>query len=106
MTLAHLRLQGYVNGCMPIKKTRIEKDTMGAIRVPAKVYWGAATARAIQNFPISGIRFTRPFIGALGELKCAAGLIAKSKAKTLALHGTALATALAPLIGYDKAAKL
>ncbi len=51
---------------------RIEKDTMGEVRVPAKAHYGAQTQRAFENFPISGIRFPRRFIRALGLLKRAA----------------------------------
>jgi len=55
-----------------IRKTRIEKDSLGAMEVPADVYYGASTARAIRNFPISGLRFPRSFIRALGLIKRAA----------------------------------
>jgi fumarate hydratase, class II len=48
---------------------RIERDSMGEMRVPEKALYGAQTARAIENFPISGIRFPREFIGALGLIK-------------------------------------
>jgi fumarate hydratase class II len=51
---------------------RIESDSMGEMRVPATAYYGAQTARAIENFPISGIRFPRQFIRALGLIKLAA----------------------------------
>ena len=51
---------------------RIERDSMGEIRVPADAYYGAQTARAALNFPISGRRFPRRFIAALGYLKAAA----------------------------------
>jgi fumarate hydratase, class II len=51
---------------------RIEKDTMGDVRVPAQAYFGAQTQRAVENFPISGIRFPRRFIQALGLIKWAA----------------------------------
>lgn len=54
------------------KRTRIEKDSLGEMEVPADVYYGASTARAIRNFPISGLRFSRAFIRALGLLKWAA----------------------------------
>jgi len=54
------------------KKTRIEKDSLGEMEVPAEVYYGASTARAIRNFPISGLRFPRAFINALGLIKWAA----------------------------------
>ena len=52
--------------------TRIEKDSMGDFQVPASAYYGAQTARAVANFPVSGIRFPRPFIQALGAIKRAA----------------------------------
>ncbi len=52
--------------------TRIEKDSMGEFEVPADAYYGAQTARAVANFPISGVRFPRPFIQALGAIKRAA----------------------------------
>ncbi len=48
---------------------RIEADSMGEMKVPAKAYYGAQTARAVENFPISGLRFSRPFIRALGLIK-------------------------------------
>ena len=51
---------------------RIEKDSMGEMSVPANAYYGAQTARAIENFPISRLRFHRPMIKALGLLKMAA----------------------------------
>ncbi|GAB4318389.1 MAG: class II fumarate hydratase [Candidatus Sumerlaeia bacterium] len=52
--------------------TRIEKDSMGEMIVPAGALWGAQTQRAVENFPISGIRFPRGFIRALGLIKLAA----------------------------------
>ncbi|QIA27503.1 class II fumarate hydratase [Thermaerobacter sp. PB12/4term] len=51
---------------------RIERDSMGEMRVPADALYGAQTQRAVENFPISGIRFPRPFIRALGLIKRAA----------------------------------
>jgi fumarate hydratase class II len=51
---------------------RIERDSMGEMQVPADAYYGAQTQRAVLNFPISGIRFSRPFIRALGLIKRAA----------------------------------
>jgi fumarate hydratase class II len=48
---------------------RIEKDALGEVRVPAGAYYGPQTARAVQNFPISALRFSRPFIRALGMIK-------------------------------------
>jgi fumarate hydratase class II len=52
-------------------ETRIERDSMGEMRVPADAYYGAQTARAVENFPISGLRFSRSFIAALGTIKAA-----------------------------------
>ncbi len=51
---------------------RIETDSMGEVRVPADAYYGAQTQRAFDNFPVSGIRFNRRFIRAMGLLKQAA----------------------------------
>lgn len=48
---------------------RIEKDSMGEMVVPEKALWGAQTQRAVENFPISGYRFPRSFIRALGMVK-------------------------------------
>ena len=53
-------------------RTRIERDSMGEMAVPEWALWGASTERAVLNFPISGWRFTRPFIRALGLIKWAA----------------------------------
>ncbi|TMA03884.1 MAG: aspartate ammonia-lyase, partial [Methanobacteriota archaeon] len=51
---------------------RVEKDFLGELKVPKDAYWGAQTQRAIENFPISGIRFGRRFLYALGLIKMAA----------------------------------
>jgi len=52
---------------------RIEKDSMGEVKVPVNAYYGAQTQRASENFPVSKIRFGRSFISALGQVKkCAA----------------------------------
>lgn len=52
--------------------TRIEKDSMGAIEVPADALWGAQTERARQNFQFSELRFSQSFIHALAQVKAAA----------------------------------
>ncbi|HEX4707302.1 MAG TPA: class II fumarate hydratase [Candidatus Udaeobacter sp.] len=57
---------------MTVKPTRIEKDSMGEMTVPAHALHGASTHRALLNFPVSGYRFPRPFIRALGLIKWAA----------------------------------
>jgi len=60
---------------MPDAKTRIERDTMGEMEVPADAYYGASTQRAVVNFPISGLRMPRRFIRALGLIKGAAATV-------------------------------
>ncbi len=52
--------------------TRIEKDSMGELPVPAEALYGATTQRAVLNFPISGYRFNRSFLRALGLVKSSA----------------------------------
>ena len=51
---------------------RIERDSLGEVRVPKEALYGAQTQRAFENFPISGQRFPRRFIQALGTVKGAA----------------------------------
>lgn len=51
---------------------RIERDSMGEMKVPAGALYGAQTARAVENFPISGHRPQRPFLEAVGRIKAAA----------------------------------
>ena len=75
-------------------KFRIEKDTLGEVKVPSKALWGAQTQRAINNFPISGIKmdfpFTKSFVSSLGIIKDAAAkanlklkLISSKKSKSI-----------------------
>src|SRR5437899_10798549 len=70
---------------------RQERDSMGTLEVPEGPYYGASTQRAVENFPISGERFDRRFIWALGTIKYAAaianrdlGLIEPKKAEAIA----------------------
>ena len=60
------------------EETRIERDSMGEMQVPAHAYWGASAHRAILNFPISDLRFPRQFIRALGQIKQAAAQVNES----------------------------
>ena len=75
-------------------KYRIEKDSLGEVKVPRKALWGAQTQRAVNNFPISGIKmdfpFTKSFVSSLGLIKDAAAktnlrlkLISSKKAKAI-----------------------
>src|SRR5256886_10999063 len=70
--------------------TRMEKDSMGEMEVPADAYYGASTQRAVLNFPISGQPFPRRFIRALGIIKKAAaqtnrdlGLLARRRTRAI-----------------------
>ena len=69
---------------------RIERDSMGELKVPADALYGAQTQRAVQNFPISGLTMPREFIRALGLIKSAAaqanadlGHLKKAQAKAI-----------------------
>jgi len=53
-------------------KFRAERDSMGEMQVPENALYGASTARAVENFPISDLRFSRRFIAAMGLIKWAA----------------------------------
>jgi len=53
-------------------KYRTERDSMGELKVPEDALWGAQTQRAVENFPISGLRIPRGLIRALGLIKQAA----------------------------------
>ena len=70
---------------------RIERDTMGEMRVPAGSYYGAQTARAHENFPIARLRFPRDFIRALGMIKREAAAVNQE----LGLLPNAIAEAIA-----------
>jgi fumarate hydratase class II len=61
------------HGVMKSKQAsfRIERDSMGEVKVPKGAYFGAQTQRAVDNFPISGLRFPPPFVRALGLVKWA-----------------------------------
>lgn len=60
---------------MSEQNMRIERDSMGEMPVPADALYGASTARAILNFPISGLAFSRSFLRALGLVKAAAATV-------------------------------
>lgn len=52
-----------------------ERDTMGIVRVPENVYYGAQTQRAVENFPISGLKLPNDFIYALALIKKCAAIV-------------------------------
>jgi fumarate hydratase class II len=55
-----------------VRKLRIEKDTLGKMSLPGNAYFGIQTQRAVENFPISGLRLQRRFIRAQGIVKLSA----------------------------------
>ena len=59
----------------PEGPTRLERDSMGELQVPAGAYYGATSHRAQLNFPISDLRFNRSFIKAIGQIKQAASRV-------------------------------
>jgi fumarate hydratase class II len=66
---------------------RIERDTMGEMRVPEDALYGPQTQRAVENFPISGLRMPRAFIRALGLIKaCAANVNGRPEVERAALE--------------------
>ena len=75
---------------MQNEPVRIERDSLGEVRVPAHALYMAQTQRAIENFPVSGLRFGRSFIGALGIIKSAAAAVNAE----LGLLDSALAAAI------------
>jgi fumarate hydratase class II len=60
---------------MTEEATRLEHDSMGEVEVPAGAKWGATTQRAVENFPISGLRLDPAVIHALGRIKAAAASV-------------------------------
>jgi len=72
---------------------RIESDSMGDMEVPAAAYYGAQTARAAANFPISSLHFSRRFIQALGHIKAAAARVNVQLERLDERRGAAIETA-------------
>ena len=58
---------------------RVERDSMGEIRVPANARWGAQTQRAVENFPVSGLRLDRAQIAALARIKAAVASVKRDQ---------------------------
>lgn len=74
----------------PAERMRIERDSLGEMQVPMQALWGAQTQRAVENFPVSGLRMPRQFIRALGLVKATAaeanaalGLLDASRAEAI-----------------------
>jgi fumarate hydratase, class II len=80
---------------------RVEKDSLGEVNVPSTAYWGAQTQRAIENFPISGLRPYPAFVWAMAIIKRAAaevnadlGLFKETEAGGRQIAGEAMAQAI------------
>jgi len=72
---------------------RTERDSMGEVQVPDGAYYGASTQRAVDNFPISDLRFSRQFIWALGLVKGSAARVAGTRGFVDAAKAKAIAEA-------------
>ena len=70
-------------------KTRIEKDTLGEFPVPADAYYGAQTARAVENFPVSGLRAHPSLLRDQGSEDCLRSYREASKLARLSRTGGA-----------------
>lgn len=77
---------------------RTESDSMGNLQVPKQALWGAQTQRAVENFPISGLKLPRDMIRALGLIKASAarvnqalGLLDDARAVAIIEHANAVA---------------
>src|SRR5437879_2809804 len=55
-----------------VEEYRLDRDSMGEVKVPSSAYYGAETQRAVQNFPISGLRLPKEFIRAMALVKLSA----------------------------------
>src|SRR5437763_5622114 len=74
-----------------VEEYRLDRDSMGEVKVPTSAYYGAETQRAVQNFPISGLRLPKEFIRALTLIKLSAaranmqlGLLEPKKGEAIA----------------------
>ena len=74
----------------PRVRTRVERDTLGTLRVPARALYGAQTARALSNFSISGLTAHPSLVEATVQIKIAAaranarlGLLSRRKARAI-----------------------
>jgi len=84
------------------KRVRIEKDVLGELEVPAEVYWGINTQRALENFHISGKQFPKSFIIALAQVKKAALLANRDLKQISDTDAKAILQALNELIQESK----
>jgi len=89
----------------PSTRTRIEKDTLGEVRVPSDALWGAQTQRAVENYPISGYKAFPAFIRAIVSVKKAAALANAEAGRLSAERRDAIVWACDEILGgkhYDQ----
>ena len=73
--------------------TRTERDSMGPMQVPASALYGAQTARAVENFPVSGWAMPAEFIAALGQIKLACAAVNRDRGALDDVAAAAIAAA-------------
>ena len=80
---------------------RIERDSMGEVQVPEGAYYGASTQRAVDNFPVSDLRFGRTFIWAMGLLKASAAVVNRDMESVEAEKADAIIAAAEQVMNGD-----
>src|SRR5512140_1676092 len=75
MDLTGISHSALLNEVLMSEQARTEKDSLGEVHVPAGAYYGAQTQRAVENFPISGLRPWRAFIWSMAAIKLAAASV-------------------------------
>ena len=83
---------------MAKKNMRIEKDSMGDVKVPSEAYYGAQTQRAIDNFKISNLQFSLTFIKSLAMIKRSAAIVNHGLGKLDIKYSKAIIKALHKLM--------
>jgi fumarate hydratase class II len=84
------------------RPVRVEQDSLGTVEVPADVWWGAQTQRAVENFPVSGVRLERRLIEALALIKAESARVNAALDEVPRVDrqvGTAIATAADDVAG-------
>jgi fumarate hydratase class II len=81
-----------------LNDVRVETDSLGKVEVPARAYWGAQTQRAVENFPISGIRMPQRIIRALGLVKRAYAELNRERGELDARIAEAVSAAAAEVV--------
>ena len=77
---------------------RVEHDTLGEVRVPAKAYWGAQTQRAVENFRVSGLRANPALVRAMVMVKLASAQANRDLGKLDAALADPIARACAEVL--------